>query len=1173
MRPFGCLVTILNTLDPLGKFDRKANEGFLVEYSINIKAFRVFNTRTRKVEENLHITFLENKPNVVGSGPDWLIDIDLLTNSMNYEPFTTGNQTNRNAVDAVADDVGKKTTKEPANEGERNGQEKEGGASNKEVSNVSPSVSAASGAYNDEDVGAEADLNNLETTMNRLVDLPKGKHAIRTKWVYRSKKDERGIVVRNKARLVVQSYTQEEGIDYDEVFAPIARIEAIRLFLAYASFMGFIMYQMDVNNDFLYGTIEAEVYVYQPPSFEDPQFLNKVYKVEKALYGLHQAPRAWYKTLSTYLLENGFRRGTIDKTLFIKKDKDNAQEILDEFYGGAYFLFKVAASRSDIMFVVCACARFQVTPKVSHLYAMKRIFRYLKGQPKLGLWYPRDSPFDLEHFLTVIMLELALTGNPQQKVLCIQNQMLDYGFNFMNTKIQIDNESSIFNDVKQIHTTVDGKIVVISESSVRSDLYFNDEDVICLANGQKFNFSKLIFDGMLRNLDTNTKKFLMHPRNGKDILGRITSLFASMLAPPVVEGEGSGQPTEPQPVPSTSQLIIEEQIPTSVPIQNVADEAVFKEWDDRVVRATTTAASLDATHASGDRPRCQEAIGGVIAQTKFERTSKHSYDLPLPRVNTPGSDEERIEHQELTDNIPPTPHDSPLSEGYTPGSDEEKEKDAQAMEILKLKNRIKKLERKAKSSIPPPKRRLYKQVDSFDDISGGTEVFDDTTAAKKDVNAADPISTAGDAVSAASVIPDIDTARPSNVSAAGLCTSTAGDIFEDEMMTIADTLVAIRSIRSRTILVVIHDVEEEPRRATPVPIVQSQDKGKSKIVEPGPTLKNPIKAQIQRDAEIARRLFEEDQAQFEREQRIARERAAKQEAKEAALIEQIEDVNSFIPMYSKVVKDSGKKDDSSSKQAGSSKKRAGLKLKLKSPKKLKVMKEQESAVDDAKKEEVRACLDIVPGDDIVINVESLTTKYLIIRCARSIQVGKGKEDEVWNGQQDYKLISYRLFDSCVVHVLLMDIGVAIHMMVETKYPLTQEMLSWMLNRRLEVDHESTMAFELIRFIKLSWIYPTQLSFNKLSKICSKGINSVHDTFHMSNLKKCLADQTLQIPLDEMKVDARLNFVEEPMEILEREFKKLKRSRIAIVKVRWNSKRGPEFTWEREDQIKLKYPHL
>ncbi|GKF00227.1 retrovirus-related pol polyprotein from transposon TNT 1-94 [Tanacetum coccineum] len=159
MRPFGCLVTILNTLDPLGNFDGKADEGFFVGYSINSKAFRVFNTRTRKVEENLHTTFLENKPNVAGSGPDWLFNIDLLTNSMNYESVTAGNETNRNAgikdnidavptqqdiqlsllydsqqssEDAVADDAGKKSNEKPANEGERNGQEKEGGASNKE---------------------------------------------------------------------------------------------------------------------------------------------------------------------------------------------------------------------------------------------------------------------------------------------------------------------------------------------------------------------------------------------------------------------------------------------------------------------------------------------------------------------------------------------------------------------------------------------------------------------------------------------------------------------------------------------------------------------------------------------------------------------------------------------------------------------------------------------------------------------------------------------------------------------------------------------------------------------------------------------------------------------------------------------------------------------------------
>ncbi|GJX22275.1 putative ribonuclease H-like domain-containing protein [Tanacetum coccineum] len=142
-----------------------------------------------------------------------------------------------------------------------------------------------------------------------LVDLPYGKRAIGTKWVYRNKKDERGIVIRNKAKLVAQGYTQEEGIDYDEVFAPVTRIEAIMLFLAYASFKDFVVYQMDVKSAFFYGKIEEEVYICQPPGFEDPEFPDKVYKVEKALYGLHQAPRASYETLSTYLLDNGFKRG------------------------------------------------------------------------------------------------------------------------------------------------------------------------------------------------------------------------------------------------------------------------------------------------------------------------------------------------------------------------------------------------------------------------------------------------------------------------------------------------------------------------------------------------------------------------------------------------------------------------------------------------------------------------------------------------------------------------------------------------------------------------------------------------------------------------------------------------------------------------------------------------
>ncbi|GKA37716.1 putative reverse transcriptase, RNA-dependent DNA polymerase, partial [Tanacetum coccineum] len=400
------------------------------------------------------------------------------------------------------------------------------------VSNVTPmdDTGIFGNAYDDEDVGAEADLNNLETTMNvspipttrinkdhpkdqiirdfnsaiqtrrmtkisdehamkvwTLVNLPNGKRAIGTNWVFRNKKDERGIVVRNKARLVTKGYTQEEGIDYDEVFALVARIEAIRLFLAYASFMGFIVYQMDVKSAFLYGTIKEEVYMCQPPSFEDPQFPDKVYKVEKAPYGLHQAPRAYQDKYVAEVLKK-FDFATVKTTsnpmepnkAMIKDEEANSVDV--HLYRSTIgSLMYLTASRPDIMFAVCACARFQVTLKMSHLYAVKRIFRYLKGQPKLDLWYPRDSPFDLEAFSdsdyagaslnrksttggcqflgkrlilwqckkqtmvanSTIEAKYVAAANCCGQVLWIQNQMLDYGFNFMNTKICIDNESTI----------------------------------------------------------------------------------------------------------------------------------------------------------------------------------------------------------------------------------------------------------------------------------------------------------------------------------------------------------------------------------------------------------------------------------------------------------------------------------------------------------------------------------------------------------------------------------------------------------------------------------------------------------------------------------------------------------------------------------------------------------
>nr|KAJ0189115.1 hypothetical protein LSAT_V11C800391620 [Lactuca sativa] len=151
-----------------------------------------------------------------------------------------------------------------------------------------------------------------------LVPRPSGKTITGTRWVYRNKVDKDGIITRNKARLVAQGFTQIESIDYGETFAPVSRIEAIRLFLAYTSYMNFIVYQMDVKTAFLHGVLEEEVFLNQPPGFVDKYHPDYVYRLDKVVYGLKQAPRAWYETLTSYLLENGYRRGAIDNTLFIK---------------------------------------------------------------------------------------------------------------------------------------------------------------------------------------------------------------------------------------------------------------------------------------------------------------------------------------------------------------------------------------------------------------------------------------------------------------------------------------------------------------------------------------------------------------------------------------------------------------------------------------------------------------------------------------------------------------------------------------------------------------------------------------------------------------------------------------------------------------------------------------
>ncbi|GJV91146.1 putative ribonuclease H-like domain-containing protein [Tanacetum coccineum] len=659
-----------------------------------------------------------------------------------------------------------------------------------------------------------------------------------------------------------------------------------------------------------HGKIEEEVYVCQSPGFEDPDFPDRVYKVEKALYGLHQAPRAWYETLSTYLLDNGFQRGKIDKTLFIRrasymvelifflglkvkqkedgifisqdkyvteilkkfgfidvktastpmetqkallKDEDGEEVDVHLYRSMIGSLMYLTSSRSDIMFAVCACARYQVNQKMSHLHAVKRISWYLKGQPKLGLWYPKDLPFDLVAYtdsdyagasldrksttggsnigafklsvahcaLDSKSIDLNMVNFMHQSLFVMwRSTILQFFKNpvfYSKTKhieirhhfIRDSNEKKLIQMIKihtdknvadlltkafnvkmvngeqQLQALVDGKKIITTEAIVRRDLQLEDANgvnclpnaiifeqltlmganttawnefsstmastIICLATNQKFNFSKYIFESMVKNLD-NAGKFLMYPRfvqvfldnqlegminhnriyispsrtkkvfanmkrQGKDFSGRVTPLFSTMMVKAQQEhGEGSDMPTDPHHTPTIIPPLTTQpqrkqrprkpnrkdtEIPqSSVYVENVANKAIYKGRDDSLERATTTATGLDA-----------EQDRGNISKTQSKATPNEPSSIGtssgggLRRQDTIGD----TIAQTRSENVSKFSNDPLLAGVNTPRS---------AQEITSLKKRVKKLERKKKSRAHGLKR-LYKvglsaRIDSFE---------------------------------------------------------------------------------------------------------------------------------------------------------------------------------------------------------------------------------------------------------------------------------------------------------------------------------------------------------------------------------------------------------------------------------------------------------------------------
>ncbi|KAJ9552915.1 hypothetical protein OSB04_016960 [Centaurea solstitialis] len=562
---FGCRCYILKNRDNLGKFDKKADEGYFLGYSLTSKTFRVYNKRTKMVMETVYGTFdetvsmtsehsnnedliLSRNPRVDiqdvpessslnDSGPsenicstsnsDQAIPIpsvdqsELTPDDQSEIPAIIDENDSQNNLDdlAILPAQLKWTRAHPiynvigdVNDGVKTRSASANYCLYKSFLSVIEQKNVSQ-ALEDSDWLLAMQEELLQFKRNKvycLVPRPQDKSIIKTKWIFKNKNDESGVIVRNKARLVAKGYSQQEGIDYDETFAPVARIEAIRIFLAYAAYKNIKVFQMDVKSAFLNGV------------------LHLVCILDKALCCLKQALRAWYETLTNHLLSKGFKRGMIDTTLFLKKEgiqvkqnpddifinqskyikdmlkkfqmtdcspiktpmptgnllgpdlagKSVDQKIYRSMIGSLLYL---TVTRPDIMFATCFCARFQANPKESHIAAVKRILRYLKGTQELGLWYPKDSSFELIsltdadyggckldrkstsgscQFLgdklvswtskkqncvstSTAEAEYVAATSCCSQVLCMKTQLLDYGYKLKRVPIYCDSESAI----------------------------------------------------------------------------------------------------------------------------------------------------------------------------------------------------------------------------------------------------------------------------------------------------------------------------------------------------------------------------------------------------------------------------------------------------------------------------------------------------------------------------------------------------------------------------------------------------------------------------------------------------------------------------------------------------------------------------------------------------------
>nr|GEV43098.1 hypothetical protein [Tanacetum cinerariifolium] len=1095
------------------KFDRKANEGFLVGYYASSKAFRVFNSRTRIVQETLHINFLENQPNVAGRGPTWLFDIDTLTQSMNYQPVVAGYQPNSSACFQEHFDA----VKEPESE-----------------VHVSPSSSAKTKKHDDK--------TKREAKGRSLVELSIRVRNLSEEFEDFSSNSTNEV---NAASILVTAI-QPNSTNSTNTFSAAGPSNNV----VSSNFK--IDNEEDVGAEADFSNLETNITV----RFEDLDYPDKVYKVVKALYGLHQAPRAWYEPLANYLLENGFQREKIDQTLFIKKQKCDillVQVYVDDIIFGytnkdlckafeklmkdkfqmssmgelTFFLrlqgifisqdkyvaeilrkfgltdgksastpidtkkpllkdpdgenvdvhtyrsmigslMYLTSSRPDIMFAICACAHFQVTLKASHLHAVKRIFRLISWQCKKQTVVATSST----------EAELISRQCKKQTVVATSSTEAEYVAAARVNTPRCDEdmleimELMVFlghktNDVVRLQALIDRRKVIITEESVRQALHLDDaESIDCLLMkkylqnwqgwGRKFSFLKYIFDSLIRNVDSSSK-FYMYPRFlqlminaqiadlsshttkytspaltqkvfanmrrvGKRFSGVDTLLFDGMLVPQQVNddvADADAEPTSPSPTPATT--LTPQQVPSQPPSPH------------------------QSPIASPSSPPPQ--------QPPFHDAAI-SMDLLNQLLETCAT---------LTKKV----------------GDLEQDKVAQAIEITKLKQRVRKLEKKRKLKASGLKRlrkvgttqRVESSADTKVDAAKDAEVANDAEIQGRleesqaqvyhlDLEHADKVLSMHD-----------DEAEPAELNEVIEVVTTAK--LMTEVVTVVATTVASTSTvapmptasaaRRRKDLV-IRDPEET---ATPSIILHSEpkskDKGKGILVEEPKPLKK--QAQIEQDE-----AYEEASKVIKRKSKTSEEKAAKKQK----LDEEVEELKTHLQIVP------NDEDDVYTEATPLALKVPIVDYQIHTDHNKPYYKIKKadgthqlflsfiSLLRSFDREDLEMLWKIVQERFASSKPKNFSDDFLL-NTLKTMFEKPNVEAQVWKNQRGSyglaKVKSWKLLESCGVHIITF-VTTQMILLVQRRYPLTRFTPDQMLNNvRLEVEEESEVSLELLRFVR------------------------------------------------------------------------------------------------------------